>query len=477
MKQYLNLLEKIKTTGIKKSDRTGTGTISLFGQQIEFNLEDGFPLVTTKKIHLKSVIHELLWFLNGDTNIKYLNDNGVRIWDEWAQTIGDYPNENKVSGWIKIKEKIEYVPYNGNYLTRGINAKIHSVDNKLRNTWVNMMKRCYDKQSISYKAYGKKGVFVDSRWHNPANFINDVKLLDGWEAKLNNWNDFELDKDYYGAGYYSKDTCVWVSSSENNLYIGNPIKIILNEQENIYHSYKDAENKTGIPKSTLIRWKNSDIVKTRKSNKQYEGIEISEVFKPGYVYRKLFTEGNLGPIYGAQWRNFNDKGVDQIQTLVDTLKNNPDDRRMIVTAWNPLVLPISGNTFSDNVSMGRAALPPCHIFFQCWVGDGRLYLKMYIRSWDYFLGGPFNIAGYALLLMMLAQVTNLEPGNLIVTAGDAHLYLNHLEQADLQLTRVPRVLPTMKLNPDVKNIFDFKYEDFELTKYLPYDRIKAQISV
>ena len=264
MKQYLDLLNRILTEGHKKTDRTGTGTISVFGNQMRFNLEDGFPLLTTKKLHLKSIIYELLWFLRGDTNVHWLQEHGVRIWNEWA-------DEN----------------------------------------------------------------------------------------------------------------------------------------------------------------------------------------------------GELGPVYGHQWRSwpdYNGGTIDQIQNVIDLIKHHPGSRRMVVSAWNP-------------AEIEQMALPPCHCLFQFYVADGRLSLQLYQRSADSFLGVPFNIASYALLLMMMAQVTGLKPGDFVHTTGDTHLYLNHLEQAHLQLTRTPRKLPTMKINPDVKNLFDFKYEDFELVGYDPYDHIKATVSV
>lgn len=264
MKQYLDLLHRIRTEGVRKDDRTGTGTISVFGHQMRFNLEEGFPLVTTKKLHLKSIIHELLWFLKGDTNVKYLQENGVRIWNEWADENGD-----------------------------------------------------------------------------------------------------------------------------------------------------------------------------------------------------------LGHIYGYQWRSWPDyEGgfIDQISEAVETIRKNPDSRRIIVNAWN----------VADLKNMN---LPPCHMFFQFYVADGRLSLQMYQRSADSFLGVPFNIASYALLLQMMAQVTGLKPGDFIHTLGDAHIYLNHLEQVDMQLSREPRPLPRMILNPDVKNIFDFKYEDFQLEGYDPWPHIAGKVSV
>ncbi len=275
MKQYLDLLQHILDNGFQKGDRTGTGTISVFGHQMRFHLEDGFPLLTTKKVHLRSIIHELLWLINGDTNIKYLHDNKVSIWDEWADSNGD-----------------------------------------------------------------------------------------------------------------------------------------------------------------------------------------------------------LGPIYGAQWRNWNNEGIDQIADLINSLKNNPNSRRHIVTAWNPSVLPDeSSKDFAANVANGKAALPPCHAFFQFYVADNKLSCQLYQRSADVFLGVPFNIASYSLLTMMIAQVCGLGLGDFVHTFGDVHIYNNHIEQVKLQLSREPRELPTMRINPDVKSIFDFKYEDFKLENYNPYDAFKADVSI
>ena len=264
MKQYLDLLNRILTEGVKKGDRTGTGTISIFGNQMRFNLDEGFPLLTTKKLHLKSIIYELLWFLRGDTNLKYLHEHKVSIWDEWAD-----------------------------------------------------------------------------------------------------------------------------------------------------------------------------------------------------------PDGELGHIYGYQWRSwpgYNGEFIDQISQVVYDIKNNPDSRRLIVSAWNV-------------ADLGNMNLPPCHVLFQFYVAEGRLSLQLYQRSADTFLGVPFNIASYSLLLMMMAQVTGLKPGDFIYTTGDTHLYLNHIEQARLQLTRTPRQLPAMRLNPDVQNLVDFVYEDFTLENYDPWPHIKADISV
>lgn len=264
MKQYLDLLDRILNEGVRKEDRTGTGTLSIFGNQMRFNMKDGFPLLTTKKLHLKSIIHELLWFLKGDTNVKYLQENGVRIWNEWA-------DEN----------------------------------------------------------------------------------------------------------------------------------------------------------------------------------------------------GELGPVYGHQWRAWPDYSggvIDQISNVVNQIRYTPDSRRMIVSAWNV-------------AEVDKMALPPCHTMFQFYVAEGKLSLQLYQRSADTFLGVPFNIASYALLLMMMAQVTGLEAGDFVHTTGDTHLYLNHIEQAKIQLTRTPRPLPRMLLNPDVKDIFGFRYEDFTLEGYDPLPHIKAEVSV
>lgn len=274
MKQYLDLIKHVRDNGIVKEDRTGTGTKSVFGYQMRFDLSQGFPALTTKKLHLKSIIHELLWFLKGETNIAYLKENGVKIWDAWADKNGD-----------------------------------------------------------------------------------------------------------------------------------------------------------------------------------------------------------LGPIYGFQWRNWNGEGIDQIKEVIETIKNNPDSRRMLVSAWNPSVLPDTSVSFAENVANNKAALPPCHAFFQFYVADGKLSCQLYQRSADIFLGVPFNIASYALLTMMVAQVTGLEYGDFVHTFGDAHIYNDHLEQIDLQLSREPRALPYLEINPNVKNIFDFTFKDFNLVNYNPYPHIKGNVSV
>jgi thymidylate synthase len=305
MRQYLDLLQDIKDNGVKKMDRTGVGTISVFGRQLRFDLSEGFPAVTTKKLFMRAIIHELIWFLQGSSNIKYLVDNDVHIWDEW------------------------------------------------------------------------------------------------------------------------------------------PYKHYLMEQG------KD------VPDSNSEQWK--------------KGIkEFTEKIKADDKFAKKW--GELGPVYGYQWRNWptpDGKHIDQIKKAVDTIKNSPDSRRIIVSAWN----------VADIDEMAKAGLPPCHLLFQFYVADGKLSCQMYQRSADTFLGVPFNIASYSLLTMMMAQVCGLEPGDFVHTFGDTHLYLNHREQVEQQLSRKPKPLPKMKINPKVKNINDFKFEDFALLEYDPHPAIYAPIAV
>jgi thymidylate synthase len=301
MKQYLDLMRHIRDTGVKKEDRTGTGTLSVFGYQMRFDLAEGFPLVTSKKVHLKSILHELLWFIRGDTNIRYLVENGVGIWNDW--------------------------PY----------------QSWLRETG----------QDQNYQMYSPE-----------------------WKAKM---------------------------------------------QEFI------------------------------------ERIKTDASFAEQY--------GDLGPVYGHQWRNF--EGVDQLAQLVDEIKTNPDSRRLIVSAWNPKDIPV----------MVKSGLPPCHSLFQFYVLNGRLSCQLYQRSADVFLGVPFNIASYAILTMMIAQVTGLELGDFVHTFGDAHLYINHMDQVEEQLSRSTFALPKLVLNPDVDNLFDFVFEDFELLDYQSHGPISAPVAV
>ena len=301
MKQYLDLLKLVKETGIKKEDRTGTGTISIFGHQMRFNLQDGFPLMTTKKVNLDSIIHELLWFIRGDTNIRYLVQNGVNIWNDWP-----------FQSWL-------------NETGQADKYTMHSKE------WKEMMK-----------------TFV-------------------------------------------------------------------------------------------------------------EGIIRDEDFASQY--------GDLGPVYGKQWRDF--EGVDQLEQIIEDIKNSPDSRRLIVSAWNPKDIPV----------MIKSGLPPCHTLFQFYVSNGRLSCQLYQRSADVFLGVPYNISSYALLTLMIAKVTGLEPGEFVHSFGDTHIYLNHLEQVEEQLSREPHSLPQLKIKNNRSSLFEFEINDFELTEYDPHPFISAPIAV
>lgn len=301
MQQYHDLLKHILAQGLRKEDRTGTGTLSVFGYQMRMELSEGFPLLTTKKVYHKAIIHELLWFLRGDTNIRYLVEHGVKIWNEW--------------------------PFQHYLSEQGLEAD-------------------YPKYSPEWKA--QMQAFVQR-------ILAEPDFAEAW--------------------------------------------------------------------------------------------------------------GELGPVYGRQWRDFS--GVDQMAAVVEQIKRNPDSRRHIVTAWNPPDIPV----------MAKAGLPPCHLLFQFYVGEGKLSCQLYQRSADVFLGVPFNIASYALLTMMVAQVCGLQPGTFVHTFGDVHLYLNHREQAELQLTRQPRPLPKMSINPEVKDLFQFCFEDFELQGYDPHPAIRAQVAV
>jgi thymidylate synthase len=301
MKQYLDLLKLIKETGIKKEDRTGTGTISIFGHQMRFNLQDGFPLMTTKKVNLDSIIHELLWFIRGETNIRYLVQNGVNIWNDWP-----------FQSWLNETGQAD------KYAT-------HSKE------WKEMMKT----------------------------FVETVIADEGFAS-------------------------------------------------------------------------------------QY---------------------GDLGPVYGKQWRDF--EGVDQLEQVIEGIKNSPDSRRLIVSAWNPKDIPV----------MIKSGLPPCHTLFQFYVSNGRLSCQLYQRSADVFLGVPYNIASYALLTLMIAKVSELEPGEFVHSFGDTHIYLNHLEQVNEQLSRDPHSLPQLKIKNNRSSLFEFEINDFELTEYDPHPFISAPISV
>lgn len=457
--QYLDLLEDLLKSGTLKGDRTGTGTHALFGYQMRFDLQKGFPLLTTKKLHTRSIFYELLWFLRGDTNIRYLQENGVTIWDEWRKPYSiDRPLE-----FIEPKRPCLPAEYNGDYSAKiGTNNKL---DQKLVSAWSKMMKRCYDTSHHRYSQYGALGVTVHPKWHDAAKFVEDAKLLPHWYYKQNNWNEFELDKDYYGSNQYGPETTVWLRTDENNIYTKSSKPICITDEngiEKFFITLNEASRQVGIPNSTLSRFLNNPPKILKGKNKAYLGWEFKEATLDGKLPRlRLIENGDLGHVYGKQWRDFN--GVDQIADVIHSLKTNPDSRRHIVTAWNPVDVP-------------SMALPPCHCLYQFFVAEGKLSCQLYQRSCDTFLGVPFNIASYALLTHMMAKVCGLDVGDLVWTGGDVHLYLNHFDQAKMQLLREPRPFPALKL-ADRESISDFEYEDIEIIGYDPHPSISAPISV
>jgi thymidylate synthase len=441
MKQYQELLQHVLDHGVEKEDRTGTGTLSVFGHQTRYDLSEGFPLLTTKKVHLKSVIHELLWFLSGDTNTEYLTENGVRIWNEWCDSNGNlgpvYGNQFRNFGG-KHKNRRQPSPK----IAEGIAPTYLGVANGkgkegsiFKKTWEGMISRCYNKNDIGYHDYGGKGVYVCDEWLYFPNFEQDVKNLANYKLKEQDPKKYVLDKDTIGDGFcYSPKSCQWVTQQENGLAKSNKLYTV--EKDGKIYQFNNP--------STFCKEQGI-------SNKNFSDLWTLDRPCTRYGFRLVSVVDG-------------DQGVDQISQLVESLKTNPNSRRHIVSAWNP-------------GELDQMALPPCHAFFQFYVADGKLSCQLYQRSADIFLGVPFNIASYSLLTLMLAQVCGYDPGEFIHTLGDAHLYKNHLDQAKLQLSRECRTLPTMKLNPEVTDVLQFKYEDFTLEGYDPHPHIKAEVAV
>lgn len=534
MKQYLDLLQHVLDNGSVKGDRTGTGTLSVFGYDMRINLNDGFPLLTTKKVHLKSIIGELLWFLDSSTSSKELEINyGTNIWKEWENEKGELPNiygkqwgrgegnkriikvkklkcndkqdyyegfspnllnpinpeedqyrlvgntytSNSYGEFIVIENlgllnkrnmhQIQFVKtgYTKSLRTDNVIEKsirdpyypivygvgfigeykiLTHVDKALRSVWGSMLERCYVETHPEYCNYGGKGVFVSSRWHNFQNFIIDVQKLTNWHLKKYELNKYVLDKDYYGSNCYSKETCVWLDKQESQIYreVNKPFSVGLPDgQEKLFIERDICRDEIGIDKSSLHR-----ILNGKYKGNKYKDYEIKYVdLDEDSVYRYKLP-------------------INQISSLIRQIKENPDSRRLLVSAWNVSDLDIM-------------ALPPCHYAFQFYVCDNKLSCKFNMRSTDIFLGLPFNIASYALLTMMIAQVCNLELGDLIFSGADVHIYSNHIEQVKLQLSREPRKLPTMYLNVSKRNIFDFTPEDFILDEYDPHPSIKAPVAI
>ncbi len=453
MRQYQALLRQILDTGTVKTDRTGTGTVSIFGPQMRFNLAEGFPLVTTKKVHLRSIIHELLWFLRGDTNHNVLEKEGVKIWREWAREDGSLgPVYGKQwRRWEQVEliapRQFDIPPtswQSGLIAGIGRNSLVESRQTpalaQLYATWNEMLHRCYDSSKKSYAEYGGRGVFVDARWHEFATFAADAYKLPNGLLKQAFPDDYELDKDYYATNKYGPDSCLWLTRKEQNI-----------------------NTRRGRAVKATAPWGDSAVVMDLAGLCQDHELDESTVYKclrgdraahKGWHFEVLDTNGLLPRL----------RLHDQIRQAIAEIRLRPDSRRIIVSAWNVADLP-------------RMRLQPCHALFQFYVADGKLSCQLYQRSADVFLGVPFNIASYALLTLMVAQVTGLQPGEFIWTGGDTHLYSNHLEQAELQLTREPRPLPQLRINPEVTDIFGFQYEDFKLENYEPWPAIKAPVAV
>lgn len=437
MKQYLDLLQHIIDNGVDKDDRTGTGTRSVFGYQMRFDLSKGFPLLTTKKVHLKSIIYELLFFISGNTNQRYLTNRGVNIWKEWGDenlNLGPvYSHQWRNFGGKHLNRM--QPPSPGKTDSAGYVKGENEIADKLYTTWRGIHARCYNPGKSTYYCYGGKGVSVCDRWFTFSLFAEDVKYIDGWENKEQHWDDYQLDKDLFGDGFtYSPADCVWVSRESN------------------------------------MRGKY-----TVKYKVGHDDGRVAEFCNPIDFYTEHgISQGNFCQMLKGQrlradgWflisKEDQTAGVDQLAELIDSIKTNPDSRRHLVSAWNPTDLQFM-------------ALPPCHCLFQCYVANGKLSLQLYQRSADVFLGVPFNIASYALLTMMLASVCGLQPGEFIWTGGDTHLYSNHFEQAKLQLSRKPFDLPRMAIRPGVTSLFDFKYDDFTLIDYTSHPGIAAPIAV
>lgn len=453
MKNYLELLEKLLTEGTQKGDRTGNGTLSIFGHQMRFDLAAGFPLITTKKVHLKSIIHELLWFLNGDTNNNLLEEKGVSIWREWSKSDGSLgPVYGKQwRRWEKIElvkprlfkrpvtklnpDKVAGVGYGSE------ERNASDFNRHIYNVWNEMLHRCYDSSRHHYSEYGGRGIFVDSRWHDFSQFLADVGELPNGLLKLTYPNDYKLDKDFFATNKYSKETCIWLTDKEQAINTRRGQVCIATRPDGHEIVTMDV---AGLCRDYLL-----------DESTVYKCLRGERTQHKKWTFKYMEIAAGLIP----RLRIF-----DQIQELIVNIKHNPNSRRLVVSAWN----------VGDIEAM---QLPPCHALFQFYVANNKLSCQLYQRSCDTFIGVPFNIASYALLTMMIAQQCDLELGEFVWTGGDVHLYLNHLEQAKTQLQRTPRALPTMKIKRKPASIFDYQYDDFELVGYDADTHISAPIAI
>jgi thymidylate synthase len=485
MNAYLELLARVRRDGRRRPTRArllSTGehvdALTVFGAQARYDLAAGFPLLTTKRVPFRAVAHELFWFLQGSTNIGYLKDNGVTIWDEWIKPdfqVGG-PSDERPLTWIPVRDRPHTpAPQGGIPSTGGLDFSKGTVGDKLRGTWRKMMGRCYDPDHHRYHLYGARGASVDVRWHDPATFIADVQKLPNWEHKLRSWNEYEIDKDYYGARCYAPETSVWLHTAENNYYTsaaapfevkkpGGPTRTFL--------TLSHGETELDISRSTLHRLLACEQrPETLKGdNAKARDWEFSKIEpRVGHVLRMAFSRGELGPVYGKQWRNFG--GVDQVANLVRDIALVRADpaasagRRLIVSAWNPVDVP-------------DMALPPCHTLFQMDVDGDRLHCQMYQRSADLFLGVPFNIASYALLTHLVARAAGLVPGEFIHSIGNAHIYVNHLDAVDSQLARTPGPLPVLRFRDGAPtDLFALTADDCEVLGYAPQGGLRGEVAV
>ena len=531
MKNYIDLMDKIHRKGVFKSSRTGVSTLSLFGEQIRFDLQTGFPLLTTKKIHVKSVLAELLWFLRGDTNVKYLKDQGVSIWDEWADENGDlfdvygkqfrrwevpeaaweivpipvpplekdvwkslttYPSvECELSGrvygtkacgdFVVLGEGLErntsghksYIVqfYNtGNQVKtcksvmetgslrdpfapmlagvgyegdlRGFNTSTVRFKN-VRKLWTGIINRCYSPNMSRFKFYGGVGTTVESRWHCLSTFAQDLSTLPGYENWLREPSKFDLDKDLKGGNFYGVDNCVFLPKNVNARIQKQAKAYTLDGK--IYPSTRDIASAIGCSRAmvALVAEGVHNSVRFPKLN-QVKALAIPE----GFMLRPVLFK-------------------DQVSQVIESIKINPDSRRHIICLWNVADMEDKNP---------KAVLPACHIFSQFYVANGKLSCLLTMRSNDVCLGLPFNIASYAFLTHMIAQQTDLEVGELIISFGDVHMYVDHVDGYNIQRQREPRPLPSLKLNK-ATSIFDYKLEDFVIEMYEPWPNIKYPIAV
>lgn len=461
---YFELVRRVLSRGEGRKDRTGVGTIARFGESIEFDLNEGFPIITTKRIHMPSVVAELLWFISGSTNNLDLLKMGCTIWNEWHKPY----KVNASTILVKRKPRKDFVPFEhgveGSYTEEVKSSKLY-------HAWDAMMGRCYRANHHRYPLYGAKGVFVSKEWHDFRVFEKDVKDIPQWLYKEHDWDNFQLDKDYYGAGYYSKDTCVWLHTAENVNSKG--VVVTFPDGDTAYYqSLTEVSKHLGISPTTCHRYIHGGVSGVlKKNNKKFEGFTFNYIDEDSeYLVRPaLIKNGELGRIYGAQWRSWlrpDGTTVDQLAKLIEGLKNDPTSRRHILSAWN-------AGEIDD------MALPPCHMVSQYYVdAKNKLHCMLYQRSCDIFLGLPFNIASYAILTHLLARVCGYKVGTLKIIMGDAHIYMNHIDAVKTQLKRTPFLNDVrLFINPEIKNIDDFKMEDIKLLEYSAHPAIPAPVAV